>query len=271
MRGRPVDRLGDVVGGHRLHARVDVVRLALVTGEPDQGELRVRHAGLDAGDAHAGAVQVAAEVEAELVHERLRAAVHVPARVGVGARHRAEVDHVAAAAGRPCRAGSRGCSRPGPCSWCRSSGPSRRGRRPGRGPGRARGRRCSRARRLRELLRQAGDRGGDRRPVPDVELQREDAGPNSAARSLSRSVRRAAATTRAPVRGESAGDRGAEAAARAGDEDGSWLGACHHGIMPVSPELVSTGLAIARASAPRGPAWRCTRPRSAWSRWRSAR
>ncbi len=25
--GRPVDRLGDVVGGHRLHARVDVVRL----------------------------------------------------------------------------------------------------------------------------------------------------------------------------------------------------------------------------------------------------
>src|SRR3984957_13549645 len=97
--GRPVDRLGDVVGGHRLHARVDVVRLGPVAAEPDERELRVGHAGLDAADPDPGAVQVAAQVQAELVDEGLGAAVHVPARVRVAARHRAEVDHVTAAAG----------------------------------------------------------------------------------------------------------------------------------------------------------------------------
>jgi DNA invertase Pin-like site-specific DNA recombinase len=85
----PEDRLGDVVGGHRPHAGVDGVRLRLVAAEPDYRELGVRHPRLDAGDPDPGAVHVGAEVEAELVDERLAAAVDVAARVRVGAGHRA--------------------------------------------------------------------------------------------------------------------------------------------------------------------------------------
>ena len=160
MSRRPVDRLGDVVGGQRLHARVDGVRLLLVAAEPDQGELRVGHARLDAGDPDAGAVQVAAQVQAELVDERLRAAVHVPARVRVGARHRAEVDHVAAPAGDHA-----GQDRPGAVDQALAVGvdhlvPVVQVGVLGRAPGRAPGRRCSPARRRRRTPAAARPRGG---------------------------------------------------------------------------------------------------------------
>src|SRR5450759_1890566 len=66
LRCRPVHRLRDVSGLQRLHASVDGPRLPLVTPEPDDGELCApNHAGLDAGDPHAGPVQVAAQVQAE--------------------------------------------------------------------------------------------------------------------------------------------------------------------------------------------------------------
>jgi hypothetical protein len=173
-RGRPVDRLGDVVCGHRLHARVDAVRLRLVAAEPHQRELRVRHAGLDAGDPHPGAVQVAAEVEAELVDERLRPAVEVAAGVGVAARHRAEVDHVAALALH--HAGQDRAAAVDQALAVRVDhlvpvvqvGVL----------GRAQAKREARVVHEHvdglEVRRQPGDGRGDGRAVPDVELQRQD-------------------------------------------------------------------------------------------------
>jgi hypothetical protein len=95
----PVDRLGDVLGAERLHAVIHGARALLIAVEPHGRELGASgHAGLDAGDAHAGAVQVAAQVQAELVHERLAGAVDVAAGVRIAAGDRADVDDVAAAA-----------------------------------------------------------------------------------------------------------------------------------------------------------------------------
>src|SRR5262249_5503020 len=67
----PPNRLGDVARGHWLHARIERVRRRSVAAGADDGELGLGHARFDRGDAHPGAVQVAAEVERELVHESL--------------------------------------------------------------------------------------------------------------------------------------------------------------------------------------------------------
>src|SRR5690606_37045138 len=55
--GDPPHRLGDVVGGDGLRARVERVRRGLVAAGAHQGELGLRQSRLDRGHAHAGAVQ----------------------------------------------------------------------------------------------------------------------------------------------------------------------------------------------------------------------
>src|SRR5580658_1909703 len=93
LAGRPFDRGGDVVGGQRLGSGVDGAGLRTVAAEAHLRELGAAgQPGFDAGHPDSGAVQVGAQVEAELVHERLGRAVDVAARVGVGAGDRSEVD-----------------------------------------------------------------------------------------------------------------------------------------------------------------------------------
>jgi hypothetical protein len=99
LAGRPFDRGGDVVGGQRLGSGVDGRGPLAVAAEAHLREFGAPgQARFDTGHPDSGAVQVGAQVQAELVHERLGRAVDVAARVRVGAGDRAEVDHVPAAA-----------------------------------------------------------------------------------------------------------------------------------------------------------------------------
>src|SRR5262249_34561652 len=78
-----------------------------------------------------------------------------------------------------------------------------------------------------ELFWQARDRRGHACPVPDVEPQREDQRAELAG-EIVKPVRAAGGgDDPGSVGGEPAGHGGAEATARAGDENDSWLGACH--------------------------------------------
>src|SRR6266851_9270762 len=100
QRRRPSDRRGNVVRRQRLHSGIDRGRLVLVAAETNLGELRTAaYPGLDTGHADACAVQVASQIEAELVHERLGGAVYVAARIRIGTGSRSEIDHVTAPAG----------------------------------------------------------------------------------------------------------------------------------------------------------------------------
>src|SRR6201999_1876820 len=84
----------------RVHTLVDLVGLGPVAVEPDHRELGAAgQARFHAGHPDAGAVQVGPQVQAELVDEGLGRAVDVAPGVRVGAGDRAQVDHVAAAAG----------------------------------------------------------------------------------------------------------------------------------------------------------------------------
>src|ERR1700683_1517308 len=99
LAGGPVDGGRDVVGGQRLGPGVHAAG-PLAVAEAHVGELGAAdQARFDAGHPDSGAVQVGAEVEAELVHEGLGRAVDVAARIRVGAGDRAEVDDAPAAAG----------------------------------------------------------------------------------------------------------------------------------------------------------------------------
>ncbi len=63
----------------------------MVAAGADQGELGLGHARLDRGDAHPGAMQVRTQAQGELAHKGLGAAVGIAARIGIGRRHRADV------------------------------------------------------------------------------------------------------------------------------------------------------------------------------------
>ena len=220
QRRRPVHRLGDVRRPQWLHARVDGVRLALVAAEPHRGELGLAHAGLDGGDAHARAVQVAAQVEAELVHEGLGGAVDVPSRIRVGAGDRAEVDHVATSAGDHARQ-----DRPGAVDQAAAVRVdhllpfiqvSLLGRLEAQGKSSVVDQQVD----LGELRGQRGDRLADRGPVPYVETDGKNAGAGFLG-EISEPVRSAGRGDDARAVGcETTCDRGSEATARAGDEYG---------------------------------------------------
>jgi len=213
-----VDRLGDVVGGHRLHARVDVVRLALVAAEPDQRELGVGHARFDARDPDSGAVQVAAEVQAELVDERLRPAVHVPARVGVGAGHRAQVDHVAAPAGHHAGQDRAGAVHQALAVRVDHLVPVVQVGVLGRVQAKREARVVDEHVDGRELFGKPRDGCGDSRPVPDVQRQRQNLGPEFG-REVANAVRPAGGGDHpGAVSGEPTGDSSAEATARTGNK-----------------------------------------------------
>ncbi|CAG9212308.1 hypothetical protein PSAB6_30253 [Paraburkholderia sabiae] len=95
----PVDRIGDVFGRERLDVLIDVRSLLVVAAEthvrklgaPAQPRLDVRHA-------DGRAVQIRAQVQAELAHERLGRAVHVAARIRPRGRYRAQIEHMPAIA-----------------------------------------------------------------------------------------------------------------------------------------------------------------------------
>src|SRR6185369_1009970 len=67
----PPDGFGEVAGGHRGYTGVERVRRLLVAAGTDDGEFRLRHPGLDRRHPNPAAVKVAAQVEGELMHERL--------------------------------------------------------------------------------------------------------------------------------------------------------------------------------------------------------
>ncbi len=97
--GDPVGRLGDVLRGQRRGAFVDLGGGRVVALEAHVRELgAAAQARRQVGGAHARADQVGAQVERELLDEGLGCAVHIAARVGIVAGHRAQVDHQAAAA-----------------------------------------------------------------------------------------------------------------------------------------------------------------------------
>src|ERR1700733_10341427 len=92
LAGRPLDRGRDVVGGQRLDTGVDGPGPLAVAAEAHLRELGAAgQPRLDARYPDSGAVQIGAQVQAELVHERLGRAVDVAAGVRVGAGDRAEV------------------------------------------------------------------------------------------------------------------------------------------------------------------------------------
>ena len=76
-RDREVDDVGDVGGRERRHPFVHLVGAGLVALEAHDRELRLDHARLDAGDADAGAREVALHRLRELVNERFRRGIHV--------------------------------------------------------------------------------------------------------------------------------------------------------------------------------------------------
>ena len=94
-------RRRDVVAGHRLRAAIERLRRRLVAAHAHQREFGLDHAGLDRGDAHAGAVQIAAQPERELLHERLGPAIDVAAGIGIGRGDRRDVDDRAAPGDQP--------------------------------------------------------------------------------------------------------------------------------------------------------------------------
>jgi hypothetical protein len=224
---RPVDRLGDVVRGHRLHARVHGIGLFLVAAEPDGGELRVGHAWLDTGDADAGAVQVTAQIQAELVHERLRPGVHVPAGVWVAARDRAEVDDMTTAAVHHAWQDRTRAVDQALAVCVDHLVPVVQVRVLGRAQAQGQARVVHQHVDLGELGRQQGHGGGHGGPVLDVERDGQDAVAEFDGQVLE--------PVRAPGGGDDAGagcgeparGRGAEAAASAGNEDDAGLGVCH--------------------------------------------
>src|ERR1700733_8720228 len=70
LAGRPLDRGGDVVGGQGLGSGVDGAGPPAVAAEAHFGKLGAAgQPWFDAGHPDSGAVQVGAQVEAELVHE----------------------------------------------------------------------------------------------------------------------------------------------------------------------------------------------------------
>jgi len=93
------DLLGDVFGAQGRGAPVQRIGSRLVALGAHQGELGLGQARRDIGDAHAGALQVAAQVVGELLDEGLARAVDMPARIGPLAGHRADVDDAGALAG----------------------------------------------------------------------------------------------------------------------------------------------------------------------------
>jgi Uma2 family endonuclease len=94
-----VNRVGNVFGGQWIGALVNgggSFRIAFEAhfrkfASPD-------HSWLDIGDANRSAQQIGAQIIAELMHESLRSAVHVPARVGKLTGHRAEIHDMPAPA-----------------------------------------------------------------------------------------------------------------------------------------------------------------------------
>ena len=86
-------------GGERVGARVHLGGARVVAVKANVRELGAAdHSGLDDGDAHARAGQVGAQVERELVHERLGGAVDVRPRVRPAGGGRAQVHDVPAVA-----------------------------------------------------------------------------------------------------------------------------------------------------------------------------
>nr|CUV45299.1 protein of unknown function [Ralstonia solanacearum] len=99
QRRHPVDGLGDVVGRQRLGSLVDLGHAGVIALEAHVRKLGARaQARLDVRHAHAGAGQVGAQVQRELAHESLGAAVYVAARVRIRSGDRAQVDDMAAVA-----------------------------------------------------------------------------------------------------------------------------------------------------------------------------
>ena len=94
----PENRIGNVLRLDRLGTCVGGVITRLVTAEAHQGELALTQARLDIGHAHAGALQVAAQVQRELLHERLGTAIHMAARVRVVTGDGTQVDDPGTAA-----------------------------------------------------------------------------------------------------------------------------------------------------------------------------
>ena len=80
---------------------IELVRRRLVAAGADQGEFGLGHARLDRGDAHAGAGEVAAQVERELADERLGRGIDRAAAIGIGRGDRRQVDDRALALDQP--------------------------------------------------------------------------------------------------------------------------------------------------------------------------
>ena len=57
--------IGEIVGGHRVHARVELIATLLVAAGADDGELGLGHAGLDRSDSDARAVKIRAQRSSE--------------------------------------------------------------------------------------------------------------------------------------------------------------------------------------------------------------
>ena len=90
---------GDVFGRERLHAFVNGGGARLVALKAHLRKLgAAAQAGFDIAHAHAAAVQIGAQVQAELVHKGFSGAVNIAAGIGVAAGNRADVDDVAFAA-----------------------------------------------------------------------------------------------------------------------------------------------------------------------------
>src|SRR5688572_7430294 len=93
----PQDGLRHVLGDQRTRVGVDLLGARLVAAVAHETELGLHEAGLDVGDADAGAVHIHAQPFREDADGGLAGAVDAAARVGPAAGDGAEVDDVAAA------------------------------------------------------------------------------------------------------------------------------------------------------------------------------
>ena len=91
----------DILPGHRLRATVKRLRRRRIAARAHQRKLGLDHARLDRRDAHSGAVQIAAQPERKLLHERLRSRIDVAARIRISRRDRRQVDDGAAPGDQP--------------------------------------------------------------------------------------------------------------------------------------------------------------------------
>ncbi len=91
--------LGDIFCSQWSSGPVQRIGCSLIALVAHQGELRLRQPRRDIRNPHAGCYQVAAQVVAELLHERLARAIDMATRIGPAACDRADIDDAGALAG----------------------------------------------------------------------------------------------------------------------------------------------------------------------------